>query len=230
LYNVEYNWWENPLIAYAEAPLGHPDVVAQADADAIVGEGTSTNVDVRLTVVPHVDVGVRTMPRCDGIKGTITVSITTVDDFFDGNWTEMVRIKDKRISFGFNTCDPAKQLQQVLHVIRTIPAFSLERYTRGHEKWEPRSHWPDETEFGDARSVIYRKDAVFGCHRRPICTAVMSRRERRAGNWERNMARSTETGTSVCRDTGFLVSGCISVYLHAREPALVRRKTRMFGA
>jgi hypothetical protein len=158
---VDHSWWDNPLIAYADAPLTHPDVIARADADAIVGEGASANVDVRLTLIPHVDVALRTMPKCEGIKGTITVSITTVDDFFDGNWTEMVRTKDKRISFGFNTCDPGKQLQQVLHVTRTIPAFSLERYTRGHEKWEPRSRWPEETESGDARTVIYSKDAVL---------------------------------------------------------------------
>ena len=31
------------------------------------------------------------------------------------------------------------------------------------------------------------------------------------------------------RDTIFLVSGCISVYLPPREPALARRKTRMFA-
>jgi len=160
-YDVDDSWWNNPLIAYADAPLAHPDVIGQADAEVIFGEGASSNIDVRLTLVPHVFVAMKTTPKSDGIKGTITVSISTVADFFDGDWTEMVRTKDKRISFSFNTCDPRKQLQQVLHEIRTIPAFSLERYTRGHEKWEPRRRWPVEFASGDWRTVIYGKDAIL---------------------------------------------------------------------
>jgi len=161
LYDVDHSWWDNPLIAYAETPFAHPDVIGQADAEAIVGEGASANVSVRLTLVPHMVVAVKTMPRSDGIKGTITVSISTVADFFDGDWTEMVRAKDKRLSFSFDTCDPRKQLQQIVHETRTIPAFSLERYTRGHKKWEPRSRWPDKFESGDGRTVIYGKDIIL---------------------------------------------------------------------
>jgi hypothetical protein len=161
IYDPRNSWWNNPLIAYADPPLVHPDVIGHADAEAIVGEGASANVDVHLTLVPHVVVALQTMPRSDAIKGTVTVSISTVADFFDGDWTEMVRIKDQRISFVFNTCDPREHLQQVLHVTRTIPAFLLERYTRGHEKWEPMSRWPAEPESGDARTVIYGEDAIL---------------------------------------------------------------------
>jgi hypothetical protein len=160
LYDVDHTWWDNPLIAYADAPLAHPDVIGQADAEAIAGQGASANVAVRLTLVPHADVSVQTMPRSDAIKGTITVSISTAADFFDSHWTEMLRA-DKRISFSFNTCDPRKRLQQTVHETRTVPAFSLERYTRGHEKWEPRSRWPDQFETGDERTVIYGTDAML---------------------------------------------------------------------
>jgi hypothetical protein len=160
-YDVNHSWWDNPLIAYADPPFAHADVIGQADSEAIVGEGASANVDVLLTLVPHVNVTVRTIPKSDAIKGTITVSISTVADYFDGDWTEIVREKDKRLSFSFTTCDPSKRLQETMHEIRTVPAFSLERYTRGQEKWEPRSRWPDEFETGDARTIIYGKDAAL---------------------------------------------------------------------
>src|SRR5271170_7911870 len=38
LYDVNHSWWDNPLIAYAEVPFAHPDVIGQGDAQAISGE------------------------------------------------------------------------------------------------------------------------------------------------------------------------------------------------
>jgi hypothetical protein len=160
-YDADNSWWDNPLIVYADAPFAHADVIGRADSEAITGWGNGANVRVRVTLVPHADVAVGTMPRSDGINGTITVSISTFADFYDGDWVEMVRAKDKRLSFSFNTCEPGKCLQETIHETRMVPAFSLERYTRGHEKWEPRSNWPDEPESGDGRTVIYGKDATL---------------------------------------------------------------------
>lgn len=153
------SWWDNPMIVYADAPFAHPNVIGQADAEAIVSEGAGANVTVRLTLVPHVDLAMETIPSCDGIKGSITVSITAGADFYDGRWTQILRTKDHQLTFSFNTCDPNRRLQEIAHESRTIPEFSLERYSRGHEKWEPMSRWPAEFKSGDARTVIYGKDA-----------------------------------------------------------------------
>lgn len=161
VYDAKNSWWDNPLIAYADVPLAHADVFGQADAQAITGHGDGANISVKLTLVPHAVVALHTVPPCDCLKGTITVSISTVADFFDGDWHEMVRTQDRRLSFSFDTCDPHKQLQQVIHQTSTIPAFSLERYTRGHVKWEPKTAWPAQPESGDSRTVIYGKDAVL---------------------------------------------------------------------
>ena len=161
VYNIKNNWWDNPLIVYADAPLAHADCTGQADAEAIIGEGVSSNADVRLTLTPHAVVTLRTNPPSDGIKGTITVSINTLDEYFDGDWTQMVRTRDKLLTFNFDTCDPGKPLEAILHETRTIPSFSLEHYTRDHDKWDSRKHWPDENKSGDARVVIYGKDAVL---------------------------------------------------------------------
>jgi len=161
VYDVNHSWWDNPLIAYADAPLAQADVVGQADAEALTGQGNGDNISVKLTLVPHALVAVRTVPACDGLKGTITVSISTVADFFDGEWREMLRTTDRQLRFSFDTCDPHKQLHQVVHETRTIPAFSLERYTRGHVKWEPKTAWPDKPSSGDGRTVIYGKNAML---------------------------------------------------------------------
>ena len=160
-YDATKRWWENPLVVYADDPFAHFDVVGQADAEKIVGVGAGANVDVGLTLIPHAVVAMRTLPGSEGIKGTITVSISTIDDFYDGGWTEMVRTKDKLLTFNIDTCEPGRKLEQVVHENRTIPTFSLERYTRGHEKWEPRSRWPAEVKSGDSRTTIYGKDATL---------------------------------------------------------------------
>jgi hypothetical protein len=160
-YAIENDWWDNPLVVYADSPFTRADVIGRADAETITGRGSSKNVGLRVTLVPHADVAMQTMPASDAVKGTITVTISTVADYFDGGWTEMVRATDKRLTFTFNTCDPGKRVQETAHEARSVPAFSLERYTREHEKWEPRSSWPDQPESGDWRSAIYGKDAVL---------------------------------------------------------------------
>jgi hypothetical protein len=161
VYDVKKNWWDNPLIVYADAPFAHDETTGHADAQAIVGEGASANVDVKLMLIPHAVVSLRTTPPSDGIKGTISVSISTVDEFFDGVWTPMVSTKDKRLSFSFDTCEPGRQIQPVAHESRTIAEFSLEHYTRDHEIWESKINWPSVSKSGDARVVIYGKDAVL---------------------------------------------------------------------
>jgi len=160
-YDAGNNWWENPLIVYADPPLPRVDVIGQADAQPITGQGEGPNVAVHLTLIPHAEVALRMTPKCDGVKGTITVSVSTVADFFDGGWTEMIRAQNRRLSFSFNTCDPARHVQQIAHEKRAVPAFALERYTRNREKWEPKSNWPQEGEAGDWRTVIYGKDAIL---------------------------------------------------------------------
>jgi hypothetical protein len=168
VYDAQKSWWDNPLVAYADAPfvrddapLAHTDVVGETDAETIAGASRSSNADVALTLIPHAVVTLRSTPRSDCIKGTITVSIDTVDDYFDGAWTELVRTIDKPLTFSFDTCDPGRQLEQIVHETRTIPTFAVERYTRDHEKWESRSHWPNEFRTGDTRVVIYGRDATL---------------------------------------------------------------------
>lgn len=158
-YDIDNKWWDNPLVVYADAPLPDPDVTGRADNPAILGEGASANVTVVVSLVPHADVAVHTTPQCDGIKGTITVNITTMADYYDGGWTNLVRMDGQKLTFRFDTCDPHKDLEPIGHEIRTVPAFALERYTRHHEKWEPKSNWPAKPASGDFRTAIYGKDA-----------------------------------------------------------------------
>jgi hypothetical protein len=160
-FDPDLDWWDNPLIAYADPPFDHPDVIAQADSDAITGEGASANVDVQLTLVPHAVVAVQSRPRCDAIKGTITVTISTIASFYDNDWTEILRIKDRRLTFSFDTRDPNGDFEQIMHQTSAAPPFSLERYTRDQEKWEPMTLWPDNFKSGDARTIIYGKDAII---------------------------------------------------------------------
>ena len=161
LYDARNAWWDNPLVVYADAPLVNPDLTGQADAQAIAGQGDSANVGVHLMLIPHADVAIKTSPRSDAVKGTITTTISTVGDYYDGGWTEMVRATGKRLTFAFDTCDPRKHVRIIAHETRSVPAFSLERYTRDREKWEPKSQWPEESESGDWRTVIHGTDAVM---------------------------------------------------------------------
>lgn len=160
-YDAANPWWNNPLIAYAEPPFLDADVIGRADADVITGRGASGNVLVRLTMVPHADVAIKTSPSSDAMKGKATGLISTVAEFYDGRWVEMVREESRRITFEFDTCDPLQNLEVIGHESRAIPTFALERYTRDEEKWEPRINWPEQFKSGDWRVVIYGSDATI---------------------------------------------------------------------
>lgn len=161
-YSPDNPWWINPLVVYADPPLPDPDVTGRADGRPIMsGRGVSKNVSVHVKLIPHADVVVKTDPRSDGIRGTITVTISAVAEFYDGGWVEMVREDDRKLTFGFDTCDPSRHLEAIGHETRTISTFLLERYTRDKEKWEPKNAWPDEPESGDWRVGIYGKNATL---------------------------------------------------------------------
>jgi hypothetical protein len=115
---------------------------------------------VKVALIPHADVSIKTLPRSDGIRGTITTTISTVAEYFDGHWTQMVLESDRPITFRFDTCDPDMRLEEIGQETRSIPSFAFERYTRDELKWEPRSDWPRDAESGDWRVVIYGKNAV----------------------------------------------------------------------
>jgi len=158
----ENRWWENPLVVYEEAPLTRdPDLTAGFDGAVIAGEGKSANATVAITMIPHADIAIATLPKCDGMKGTIKVSITAASDFYDGRWTQLVRVADKAMVFHFDTCDPSRRLEVVGSETRTVPAVSFERYTRDRDKWEPRHAWPTKAESGDFWVTIYGKDGVI---------------------------------------------------------------------
>ena len=160
-YSPDNPWWINPLVAYADPPLMDPDVIGRADSKPLAGRGVSKNVTVNVKLTPHADVAVKTDPRSDAIRGTITVTVSAVAEFYDGRWVELVREKDRKLNFNFDTSEPHRHLQPIGHETRTIPAFSLERYTRDEEKWEPQTAWPDQPKSGDRRLVIYGKDPTL---------------------------------------------------------------------
>jgi hypothetical protein len=159
-YDPNNHWWKNPLVVYDEVPgSACPDLTAQSDADPIAGQGQSSNVAIALTLVPHVDLALKTFPKCEAVRGTITVTIAAVSDYYDGAWTQMARLDDKVLVFAFDTRDPSKPLEEVGRDIRTVPAFAFERYTRERQKWEPKSDWPMQPERGDWRITVYGKEA-----------------------------------------------------------------------
>jgi hypothetical protein len=161
VYDVANPWWSNPLIVHADAAIDHADVTGRTDAQALNGHGASENVTVQLTMVPHADLAIKTNPRSDCIKGTITTVIDTTAQYYDGHWVEMIHESDKPVTFTFDTCDPQQRVEVIGHETRTFPAFTLERYTRDHQKWEPKSAWPQQMESGDWHVVIYSKNAVL---------------------------------------------------------------------
>lgn len=160
-YDVDNAWWDNPLLVYADPPYVQPDVTAGADSQAIVGEGASSNVTVKVQAVPRAVVTVKTVPKTDAIEGTIHVTIGMTADYFDGEWTRMANEDNKQLTFHFDTRDPRKKAEAVGHETRTIPHFSFERYTRDQEKWESKSRWPTKPVSGDWRAVIYGKNATL---------------------------------------------------------------------
>ena len=127
----------------------------------ITGQGKSANAAVAITMIPHADIAIATLPKCDGMKGTIRVRITAVSDYYDGRWTEVVRVDDKAMVFSFDTCDPSRRFEAISSETRTVPRFAFERYTRDEEKWEPRNAWPTHPESGDFWTTIYGKDGTI---------------------------------------------------------------------
>jgi len=156
-YDPAKPWWNNPLIAYSEPPLLEADVTGRSDSEPIIGEGKSRNVAVHVTLKPYADVAVKTMPKSDCMRGTITVTITAASEYYDGRWVNLVREDGKKLTFSFDTCDPLRRMEVVASETRTIPTFTLERYTRDEQKWEPRSQWPGQPKSGDWRVVIAGK-------------------------------------------------------------------------
>ena len=161
VYDPANPWWRNPLIAYADPPFRDADVIGGADADSFSGDGATDNVAIRTTLVPHIDVAVKTIPRSDGIRGTLTTTISTVAEFYDGHWAEMVRQDGRKVTFSFDTCDPLQRTEVIGSETRTIPTFTFERYTRDEMKWEPKSNWPGQAKSGDWHVVIYGKQATL---------------------------------------------------------------------
>jgi hypothetical protein len=158
-YSAAKSWWDNPMVVYQDAAFRNSAVTAGADSATITGSGKSANVAVDLTLVPHADITLKTLAAGDCEQGTLTATITTVSDYYDGKWTRVADARDTPIAFDFDTCDKPGPLHPTTSETRTMPPFSFERYTRGQEKWEPKSAWPTTPKSGDWRSTIYVKDA-----------------------------------------------------------------------
>lgn len=160
-YDPANPWWENPLVVYRDPPLLAVDAVGRVDAPVITGEGSSGNIRIRLSLTPHAEVAIRTIPSSDAIAGTLETNISTVGEFYDGGWVEMVRVADRKVTFEFDTRESDQQMEVISEETRTIPAFFFERYTREQQKWEPRSNWPTQEESGDWRVVVVAEQATL---------------------------------------------------------------------
>ena len=156
-YDEGKSWWDNPMVIHQDASFPNSGLAAGADSTAITGRGSSSNVSVDLTLVPHVDITLNTLAASDCLKGTITATITTVSDYYDGKWTPVARAKDSPVAFDFDTSDKSRPLRPTTREARAMPPFSFERYIRDRQKWEPRSAWPGNPQSGDWRSSIYVK-------------------------------------------------------------------------
>ncbi|HUO08001.1 MAG TPA: hypothetical protein VM008_06860 [Phycisphaerae bacterium] len=155
------DWWDNPIIVFADPVIPSPDATATADAAPLVGQGASTNVRVALTLTPHAEIAFRNAAKCDAIQGTITLSISTLSDYFDGDWTQMLVAKDRNVSFSFDTRIPGRPTTTVIHETRTLPLFVFQRYTRDHDRWDARTDWPTTPESGDFRITLVGKNATL---------------------------------------------------------------------
>ncbi len=160
-YDVNNDWWNNPLVVFADPLLPVSDAIAHADAAPLTGQGASSNVAVALTLIPHADITFKDLRKCDAIKGTITISISTRNDYFDDAWTPMLLAKDRRISFAFDTRTPGLAVKPIAHETRTLPVFVFQRYTRGHQRWDSRTNWPVDPKSEDFRTTIVGKDATL---------------------------------------------------------------------
>ena len=158
-YDAAKNWWDNPMVIFDDAAYQASAVTTDADSAAITGRGRSANVRVDLTLVPHADITADPLAASDCLKGTLTATISTESDYYDGKWTAVARATDTPIAFNFDTSEPSKPLRPTTSEERTFPPFSFERYAREHEKWSPKSAWPTKPQNGDWRCTIYVKDA-----------------------------------------------------------------------
>jgi hypothetical protein len=158
-YDEAKSWWDNPMVIHQDASFPNSQVTAGADSASISGRGSSSNVSVDLTLVPHADITLDTLAASDCLKGTITATITTVSDYYDGKWTPVARATDSPVAFAFDTADKSRPLRPTTTETRAMPPFSFERYIRDEQKWEPRSAWPTSPKSGDWRTSIYVKDA-----------------------------------------------------------------------
>ena len=158
-YAAGKNWWDNPMVIFQDPSFPNSALAAGASAAPIAGSGKSANVSVEMTLVPHADITLKTPATSDCIKGTLTATITTVSDYYDGKWTRVVNVSDKPVVFNFDTSDESRPLRPTASESRTVPPFTFERYRREHEKWEPRNAWPTNPKSGDWRCTIYVKDA-----------------------------------------------------------------------
>jgi hypothetical protein len=157
-YDEAKSWWDNPMVIHQDASFPSSGVSADADSAAIAGRGDSSNVSVELTLVPHADITLDTLVISDCLKGTITATITTQSDYYDGKWTPVARATNSPVAFHFDTSDKSRPARPTTTESRMMPPFSFERYTRDREKWEPKSAWPTKPRSGDWRSTIYVKD------------------------------------------------------------------------
>ena len=148
-YDIANAWWDNPLVVYLEPPLAAPDTIAAADARPISGEGSSKNVAVELTLIPRAEIAIDTTPASHAVAGSITLTISSVASYYDGRWEQMVDVKDRRVTFNFDTRAPGRPVVATGQETRQIPQWAFNRYTRERERWETRSQWPAEPQSGD---------------------------------------------------------------------------------
>jgi hypothetical protein len=158
-YDAGKSWWDNPMVIFEDPSFPNSALAAGASAAPIAGSGTSPNVSVEMTLVPHADITLKTFAATDCMKGTLTATITTMSEYYDGKWVQLANAKDKPVTFNFDTSDKSRPLQRTASEIRTVPPFSFARYTREHQRWESRSIWPAKPKNGDWRCTIDIKDA-----------------------------------------------------------------------
>jgi hypothetical protein len=158
-YAAGKSWWDNPMVIFEDPSFPNSAVAAGASAAPISGSGKSSNVSVEMTLVPHADITLKTPASSDCIKGTLTATITTVSDYYDGKWTQVANVSNEPVVFNFDTCDKSKPLRPTASESRIVPPFTFERYIRDHQKWERKTAWPTNPKSGDWRCTIHVKDA-----------------------------------------------------------------------
>ncbi len=161
LYRPSNHWWENPLIVHNDPLIVEPDIIMDSDAQSITGAGSSKNIKVRVNLVPHAELTVKTIPPSDAVQGTISCVISARASYYDGKWVEMVHEVDRTVTFLFDSRDPAQAMEVIDVETRTVPLFVFERYTRDQIKWEPKSRLPSVAVSGDWHVAIYGKNAVL---------------------------------------------------------------------